>query len=116
MDPCTIETGLLRKKPCGHPSVTHCDNCERPLCAQHAVAQHTEGGQKTGKFLCKECEAAWREIAKNPPPAPPKKPAEKHPEKGAAAPAKPPAATPAKPPAATPAKPPAATPAKPPAQ
>ena len=81
METCTIETGLLRKKPCGQPSVTHCVNCEQALCSQHAVAQHSEAGQKTGKFLCKECDAAWREqaksvakVAKSAPPA--KKPAE----------------------------------------
>jgi hypothetical protein len=64
MDPCTVETGLLRKKPCGHPAVAHCANCEQPLCAQHAVAQHTETGGKSGKFLCQQCEAARSEHAK----------------------------------------------------
>ena len=75
MDSCTVETGLLRKKPCGHPSVTHCENCERPLCSQHAVAQMTGAGKHSGKFLCKECQAAWRDIEKNTPSAPPPKPA-----------------------------------------
>lgn len=73
MDPCTVETGLLRKKPCGHPAVTHCANCEQPLCAEHAVVQHTETGQKSGKFLCQECEAARRDIAKSTAPPPPAK-------------------------------------------
>jgi hypothetical protein len=84
MDTCTVETGLLRKRPCGHPAVTRCANCEQPLCAQHAVAQHTETSAKSGKFLCPECEAARREHAKSmaavaksavsPPPPPAKKP------------------------------------------
>ena len=75
MDTCSVETGLLRKKPCGHPSVTHCQNCERPLCSQHAVAQMTEAGKHSGKFLCKECQAAWKDIEKYTPSAPPAKPA-----------------------------------------
>jgi len=78
METCTIETGLLKKKPCGHPAVTHCANCEQPLCAQHALPELSAAGKKTGKFLCKECQAASREIAKTEaqhPPAAPKKPA-----------------------------------------
>ena len=72
METCTVETGLLKKKPCGANGVTHCANCEQPLCRQHAVAQ-----KAAGKFMCKECDAARREFEKNPPPAPaPKKPAE----------------------------------------
>ena len=99
MDPCTIETGLLRKKPCGHAGVTQCANCERPLCAQHAVAQLTDTGKKSGKFLCKECQAAWREIEKNSPSAPAQKPAAPAQKPAAAAPqpstaAKPAAAAP----------------------
>jgi len=100
MDVCTIETGLLRKKPCGHAAVTRCLNCEQPLCGQHAVPELTEGGKRSGKFLCQECAAAAKahdkgvaaaervkqdkkmaamqkaavETAKAPPPAP-KKPA-----------------------------------------
>ncbi|OGA41459.1 MAG: hypothetical protein A3G28_06515 [Betaproteobacteria bacterium RIFCSPLOWO2_12_FULL_68_19] len=94
MDTCTVETGLLKKKPCGHPAVTHCLNCEQPLCAQHAVPELTDTGRKSGKFLCKECEAAHREqkkslaaVAKSaPPPAPPaKKPAAPAPGKDAPA-------------------------------
>ena len=65
METCTVETGLLKKKPCGHNAVTHCANCEQPLCRQHAVAQKT-----AGKFMCKECEAARRDFEKNTPPAP----------------------------------------------
>src|SRR5215212_9681887 len=64
METCTVETGLLKKKPCGHNAVTHCANCEQPLCKQHAVAQKT-----AGKFMCKECDAARRDFEKNPPPA-----------------------------------------------
>jgi hypothetical protein len=88
MDTCTVETGLLRKKPCGHPAVTHCANCEQPLCAQHAVAELTETGQKSGKFLCQQCEAARRDIAKSAPPPPlakkPVAPAKGAPSKDAA--------------------------------
>ena len=65
MNTCTIETGLLRKKPCGHAAVAMCANCEQPLCIEHAVAQLTDGGQKTGKFMCKECVAAAKEHAKS---------------------------------------------------
>jgi len=94
METCTVETGLLRKKPCGHPSVTHCANCERGLCAEHAVAQLTDTGKKSGKFMCKECDVAAREHEKSmaalarsekhkEPPPPAKKPAE--PAKGAPA-------------------------------
>jgi hypothetical protein len=93
MDHCTVETGLLRKKPCGHAAVTHCANCEQPLCSQHAVAQHTETGRKSGKFLCKDCEAARRDMASITPPPAATKPVV--PDKGApakeAAPKEPPA-------------------------
>ena len=124
METCTMETGLLKKKPCGHPAVTQCLNCERPLCSQHSVANVNDAGKKTGKFLCKECAAAWKDIDKTmgtaaPVPAPVKKPAEKPGEKAAPAAAAPaPAApaqakaVPAKPAAAKPA-PAAAAPAKP---
>ncbi len=60
MDTCTIEVGLLRKKPCGHAAVTKCQNCEQPLCLQHAVPLMADG-KKTGKFMCQECEKAHRE-------------------------------------------------------
>jgi len=49
METCTVETGLLRKKPSGHASVTHCANCERALCAEHAVAQLPGAGGNSGK-------------------------------------------------------------------
>ena len=100
MDTCSVETGLLRKKPCGHPAVTHCINCEQPLCKEHAIPQLTDGGQRTGKYSCQECTAALKASAKGlaaaarvqqerkdaalykatleaakAPPAPPKKPA-----------------------------------------
>ena len=64
MNTCTIETGLLRKKPCGHAAVARCLNCDQPLCVEHAVAQLTGGGQRTGKFMCQECVAAAKEHAK----------------------------------------------------
>jgi len=65
MDSCSVETGLLRKKPCGQRAVAHCENCERALCASHAVAQLSEAQKKTGKFLCKECDDARREYEKS---------------------------------------------------
>lgn len=61
METCTVETGLLKKKPCGEASVTHCTNCEQPLCAKHAVPQLTDTGKKSGKFMCKDCSVAQRE-------------------------------------------------------
>jgi hypothetical protein len=88
METCTVETGLLKKKPCGKAAVTHCVNCEQALCAQHAVPEVAETGKKTGKFLCKECHVARREYQKTmgsmqsaPPPPAAKKPDE--PAKGA---------------------------------
>ena len=69
METCTVETGLLKKKPCGHNAVTHCTNCEQALCKQHVVAQKT-----AGKFMCKECDAARRDFEKNTPAAPVKGP------------------------------------------
>jgi hypothetical protein len=65
METCTVETGLLKKKPCGNNAVTHCANCEQPLCKQHAVPQ-----KPAGKFMCKECDAARRDFEKNTPPTP----------------------------------------------
>jgi len=78
MDTCTVETGLLKKKPCGQPAATHCMNCEQALCSQHALPELTATGKHSGKFLCKQCQAALREIAKSTtvqPGAPAKKPA-----------------------------------------
>ena len=112
METCTVETGLLRKKPCGQPSITKCANCEQPLCAKHAIAQLSATGKKTGKVLCADGNAAQRPYeetaAPAPAPAAPVKAADKPqaaPPKPAAAPATPPAAAPA------PAKPAAAHPA-----
>lgn len=65
METCTVETGLLKKKPCGEASVTHCANCEQPLCAKHAVPQLTDTGKKSGKFMCKDCSVAQRDIEKS---------------------------------------------------
>lgn len=62
---CAVEVGLLRKKPCGSPAVTQCSNCEQPLCAQHALPELTATGKRSGKFLCKECDAALKEQAKS---------------------------------------------------
>ncbi|MGH8688872.1 MAG: hypothetical protein ACREVQ_14315 [Burkholderiales bacterium] len=64
MDTCTVESGLLRKKVCGKPAVTHCLNCETGLCADHAVAEMSEAGKRTGKFLCAECKAALKDMEK----------------------------------------------------
>ena len=76
MDTCTVETGLLKKAACGHAAVTRCLNCEQPLCAKHALPELSEAGKKSGKFLCKECAAARRQLARNPAPAVVKKPGE----------------------------------------
>jgi hypothetical protein len=65
MNTCTIETGLLRKKPCGHAAVAKCLNCDQPLCVEHAVAQLTDAGQRTGKFMCQQCVVAAKDHAKS---------------------------------------------------
>jgi hypothetical protein len=62
---CSVEVGLLRKKPCGHAAVAECENCQQPLCTEHAVAQLTASGKRSGKFLCKECAAAQKEQEKS---------------------------------------------------
>ena len=59
-EPCTIEAGLFKKKPCGLKSVTKCATCEQPLCATHAVAQ-----KKAGVFMCKECDDAAKRYDKD---------------------------------------------------
>jgi translation initiation factor IF-2 len=107
METCTVEAGLLKKKPCGQVSVTHCATCEQPLCSKHAIAQLKEGGLKSGKFMCKECDAAHKAFQKNLPPE--KKPGEA-PRAAAPAPAAPPRPAAAPKPAA-PAAPAAAAPA-----
>jgi hypothetical protein len=97
MDTCTVETGLLKKKPCGNASVTRCANCEQPLCSKHAVAQHTESGKHSGKFMCKDCDAARAQVAALAPPPQVKKPAEAAKPAAAAAPTEPARAAPAQP-------------------
>jgi hypothetical protein len=64
MDTCSVETGLLRKKPCGHAAVARCLNCERALCAQHAVPEVSGAGKRSGKFICQECKVALQEHEK----------------------------------------------------
>ena len=64
METCTVETGLLRKAPCGGNAVAKCANCEQPLCTKHAVAQLNPAGKKSGTFLCPECHAAQKEFEK----------------------------------------------------
>lgn len=104
MESCAAETGLLKKKPCGQAAVAKCANCEMPLCSKHAVAQVSASKQRTGKFMCAECDRAQREHEKLAPPArPTAAPAR------AAQPALKPSAPAAKP--AAPAAKPAATPA-----
>ena len=78
MDACTVEVGLLRKHPCGHPSVAKCANCEQPLCSKHAVPQLSGTGAKTGKFLCAQCAAAAKlyDETERAPAAPAAKPGE----------------------------------------
>ncbi len=112
METCTVETGLLRKAPCGGNAVAKCANCEQSLCTKHAVAQLNAAGKKTGTYLCPQCHAAQRDIAKSAAKA-------ADAPKAVAAPPKPaaPAAAPAaKPPAAAPAAKPAAAASKPPAE
>lgn len=97
-DTCTVETGLLKKHPCGAPAATRCANCEQPLCAKHAAPKMSAGKKL---ILCPECAKAWKQIGDLPEPAAtPPKPAAS-PAKPAAAPPKPAAAAP-KPPAAVP--------------
>jgi hypothetical protein len=117
MDTCTIEVGLLKKKPCGQNAVTKCANCEQPLCAKHATSTMS-GGKKT--MLCGECAKAWKDMGDVPAtPAAAPKPAAAAPAPKAAhapAPAPKPAAAAPKPapkPAAAPAPKPAPTAAKP---
>ncbi len=65
MNTCTVETGLLRKHLCGHAAVARCLNCDQPLCVEHAVAQLSEAGHKTGKHMCPQCTVAAKEHAKS---------------------------------------------------
>ena len=64
-EPCTVESGLFKKKPCGQASVAKCATCERPLCEQHAVAQLSAARKRTGAFMCKECDVANKDYDKN---------------------------------------------------
>lgn len=105
MDTCAVEVGLLSKKPCGHAGVAKCDNCEMALCNKHAVAQLSANKQRTGKFMCAECDKAQRAADKGMAAAP-----HHTPPKPAAAPGARPAAKPAAAPAAKPAAPAAAQP------
>ena len=78
MEACTVETGLLRKTPCGQTSVAKCANCEQPLCSKHAIPQLSAAGKKTGTFMCAECAKAHRQhdkLAAAPRGAPPARPA-----------------------------------------
>jgi len=61
MDPCIVESGLLKKKACGRPAVTRCLNCEGALCAEHAIPEVSAAGKRSGKFLCQECKAALKD-------------------------------------------------------
>ena len=105
---CTVETGLLKKKPCGQPAVARCANCEQPLCSKHTVPQ-VSGGKKT--LLCPECARAWKqsektmgELPSTPasalPPSPPKPAAQPTPKPAPVKPAAPAAAPPKPAPAA----------------
>jgi hypothetical protein len=100
METCTAEVGLLKKKPCAHPAVTHCANCERALCKDHALPELSATGHKTGKFMCKECQVAAKEHDKAVAAAAAKDPMKKPAAPAPAAAAKPAAAKPAAPPAA----------------
>ena len=60
MDTCAAEIGLLKKHPCGQNAVAHCANCEMALCTKHAVPQLTATKQRTGKFMCAECDKAQK--------------------------------------------------------
>ena len=94
METCAAEVGLLSKKPCGQPAATRCANCEMALYTKHAVPQ-LAAGRKTGKFMCKECDAARKQFEKNvAPPEPEKKAAAPAPAAKAAPGAPPPAAAP----------------------
>lgn len=61
MDTCIVESGFLKKKACGRPAVTRCLNCEGALCAEHAIAEVSAAGKRSGKFLCQECKAALKD-------------------------------------------------------
>ena len=106
MDTCAAEVGFLKKHPCGNAAVAKCANCEMALCTKHAVAQLNPMKQRTGKFMCEECNKAAKAADKGMAAAP------QHTAPKPAAPAARPA-TPAAKPAAPPAPKPAAPAAKP---
>jgi hypothetical protein len=93
MDTCAVEVGLLKKKPCGAASVARCANCEMALCTKHAVAQLSANKQRTGKFMCAECDRAARTVDTSPT----QQPKVSIKSGGAPAPAAKPAAAPARP-------------------
>jgi hypothetical protein len=62
MDTCAVEVGLLKKHPCGQNAVAKCANCEMALCTKHAVAQLNTMKQRTGKFMCAECDRANKTV------------------------------------------------------
>jgi len=109
MDTCAAEVGLLKKHPCGNAAVAKCANCEMALCTKHAVAQLNPMKQRTGKFMCEECNKAQKAADKGMAAAP------QHGAPKPGAPAARPAAPAAKPaaPAARPASPPPPKPAAP---
>jgi hypothetical protein len=104
MGTCIVETGLLRKKVCARPVVTHCVNCEGALCAEHAIAEVGAGGKRSGKFVCRECQVALKEHEKSLAAVERKAPAKKDPAAAKAS-SSPPAAAPDQPAAAAQAKP-----------
>ena len=106
METCAAEVGFLKKHPCGNAAVAKCANCEMALCTKHAVAQLGPMKQRTGKFMCEECNKAAKAADKGMAAAP------QHTAPKPAAPAARPAAPAAKPPA-PPAPKPAAPAAKP---
>lgn len=60
MDACAVEVGLLKKHPCAGNAIAKCANCEMALCAKHAVPQLSATKQRTGKFMCAECDKATK--------------------------------------------------------
>ena len=104
MDTCAVEVGLLKKHPCGQNAVAKCANCEMALCTKHAVPQLNAMKQRTGKFMCEECNKAHKAADKGMAAAP------QHVPPKAAAPAARPAPAAAKPAPAPAPKPAAPTP------
>jgi len=106
MDTCAVEVGLLKKHPCGQNAVAKCANCEMAICTKHAIAQLSANKQRTGKFMCAECDKANKAAEKGMAAAPhhtPPKPAAAKPAAPAQHGAAPKPAAPAPKPAAAPA-------------